>query len=110
MNKNYQKRYTFSPSLASNWTSNSISCDYCLQLGITLDFSGTPDGEFFVDVSNDNENWMATTFTEGQILAEGSSDNHCLTLKDFSFGWIRLRYVRSSGTGSLSAIIQVKAT
>ena len=75
---------------------------YTDNIGIQLVFTGTPTGEFFVDGSNDEENWSTQVFLEGDILASGAAGNHLLSLQGYPFKYIRVRYVFSSGSGTLN--------
>lgn len=111
MKANYQHQYNYeSIDISSTWVSDTYETRHLVTINITFVFTGTPDGEFFVDGSNDKENWFPLTFSEGQILASGSGDSHAVSIKDFSYSYFRVRYVASSGSGSLNADIQIKAS
>lgn len=78
-------------------------------------FTGTPTGTFSVEVSNDYKvngegveinpgNWTAVTLT-GSPVASGSASNGFIDLDGISAYAVRLVYTRTSGSGTLNAVI-----
>lgn len=81
------------------------------KIGIELEWSGTsPVGEFFVDVAYQFQNtaefttWVPLDFGSS-IAISGNSGQHIIFINDPPFQKIRLRYVRTSGIGSLTVTI-----
>lgn len=79
------------------------------KVGLILEWTGTaPVGEFFVDVSylipgtTSYTAWQELDFG-APIAITGNSGNHHISIQDPPFEKMRLRYVRTSGTGSLTA-------
>lgn len=108
--KNHQKRTTHKLNLSSSSETKPINCDYFRNIGITITFDGNPNGEFIIEASNDESTWQRLTFTEGQILAEGTPDSHIISLSQFNFGWLKIKYNQVSGSGNADITIQLKAT
>jgi hypothetical protein len=81
------------------------------KIGIVLDWNGSsPVGEFFVECSyllpgtTDYTPWQALNFGN-PIDISGNSGSHLLSIIDPPFQKMRLRYDRTSGSGSLTAVI-----
>lgn len=81
------------------------------KIGIELEWSGTsPVGEFFVDVAYQYPNtlefttWVPLDFGSS-ISISGNSGQHIITISDPPFQKMRLRYVRTSGNGTLTATL-----
>jgi hypothetical protein len=90
--------------MSSNITSASTNILNLDRVGYQLSWSGTPTGDFTVEISNDETNWIEMTLS-ATISAAGSADTafiDCETAAKF----IRLVYTSSSGSGTL----QVKIT
>lgn len=80
----------------------------------------SPDGEFFVEVTNDEPIpgsmppiWPAATVWTPldfglQVLISGNAGSHLLNVNQFPARYIRPRYEATSGTGSLTAKITAK--
>lgn len=108
-----------SGSMAGNLTSAVTDITKIDNVGIQLIFTGTPTGEFFVDGSLNYSpanngaklanagDWVAIDLPSS-ALAAGSASSILLDLNQLSFPNIRVRYVRSSGTGTLNAYISGK--
>ena len=68
--------------------------------------SGTPNGEFTFEASNDNTNWVdlgvdpAATVTAGVFTDGGTS--FLASLNELPFEFVRAKYTNSSGTGNVS--------
>lgn len=81
------------------------------KIGIELEWAGTaPVGNFFVDVAYQYPNtlefttWIALDFGSS-IAISGNSGQHIITINDPPFQKLRLRYVATSGTGTLTATV-----
>lgn len=81
------------------------------KVGMILEWAGaSPVGEFLIDVSYLIPG--TTSFTAWQVLDFGSpiaitgnSGSHSISIQDPPFERMRLRYVRTSGTGTLTATV-----
>lgn len=93
--------------MSSNITSEVVDIKYMDNIGIHAVFTGTPDGEIFIDVSNDDgSNWTTLSF-DSDILVSAAGD-HNINVNQCPFQKIRLRYVASSGSGTLNATLMAK--
>lgn len=93
--------------MSGNIASDIIPTQYESNIGIQLLFTGSPIGSFTIDASNDSTNWESMTFSEGAIAVSGAG-SHALSIKGFGFKYLRVVYVFSSGTGSLSGTLTAK--
>lgn len=102
-------------SMGGDITSAVTNIQYQDNIGIQLVFTGTPTGTFFVDLSinyyqDQNGNvinagtWTPMSFSTAPAAAGSASDIY-LDLNPLSSPWIRTRYVRGSGTGTLNAYL-----
>jgi hypothetical protein len=93
--------------MSANITSAQTNIQYLDNVGIQFIFTGTPTGNFFVDLSLDQVTWTPIIFS-GQPAASGSDGNVYLDLNQLSSPYIRVRYVEVSGTGTLQVYITSK--
>jgi len=88
------------------------------QVGYMVSWTGTPNGTFSVEVSNDySENadgsvrntgtWTAVTLT-GSPVASGSSGHGFINLDSIAAYAMRLTYTNASSTGTLQAYVSAK--
>lgn len=78
---------------------------------IAFDFrwTGTPTGDFQVQARvGESGEWFALDIGTGFSCA-GSAGNHQVNLNQLPFTHVRPRYIRSSGTGTLTVRISGKA-
>lgn len=68
---------------------------------IQASWTGTPTGAITLEVSADEDNW--DTVADSSVSLAGSSGTHSYDLETGS-PHVRLRYTRTSGTGTLSAV------
>ncbi len=102
-------------SMAVDQTSAITDVQQTDHIGIALSWSGTaPNGEFFVEVSNDTDvpnqaTWIWTRLDFGaQILITTNSGSHVINLNFVPFAKIRVAYDATSGTGALTARLTMK--
>jgi hypothetical protein len=102
-----------SGSMAGNITSSTTNVTNLDSITYIPQWSGTtPVGELFVDVRHNvgispdgfNSDWVELDFGES-IAVSGNTGAHTITVETKAFSEIRLRYVRSSGTGTMQATI-----
>ena len=90
-------------------TTNVLNVD---NIGIVASWNGTsPVGTLFVDVSNDEgtspTNWATLDFGVSIAIAN-NTDSGVININQVPFVWLRVRYVRTSGTGTLTLALSMK--
>jgi hypothetical protein len=84
--------------------------------GITVQWTGSPVGTLEVYVSNDNAgpfpnypvaNWQKLDFG-APIVIDGTNTNLLINMNQLPFNWLAMKYVSTSGTGTLSAQLTSK--
>jgi len=102
-------------SMAADATSPATNIQFMDNIGVQLHFEGTPTGEFFVEVSIDHAqdsqgvvttagHWVAISLPEAAV-ASGADGDIYIDMTQLSAPWIRVRYARASGTGTLNGWI-----
>lgn len=94
---------------------NMISC-----IGYTISWTGTPTGTFSVEVSQDYVapvgvqdeplnagTWVAVNLSV-PVVASGTPDTAFIDVDITGAAYVRLKYTRTSGTGTLNATIAGK--
>jgi len=87
--------------MSGNLTSTPIQAKTCKFFSFQTVFTGAPTGTFALDGTNDDVTWTAITLS-GVPAASGAGGNNMIFVGPLSFSQIRLRYVFTSGTGSLT--------
>ena len=80
---------------------------YMDRVGVQLSWTGTPTGDFTVEVSNDKVVWNELTLSVA-ITAAGSADDAFIDAETAA-RFFRVVYTRTSGTGTLQAHIAGKS-
>lgn len=108
-------------SLGADATSNPIRMEQEMWLSIQAVWTGSPAGNFTVETSNDDgvinpltglavassiANW--TTYTGSSQAAGGAAGDFVWRLIGVPDKWVRLKYTRTSGTGSVTARFMAK--
>lgn len=104
--------------MSASITSGATNIQFLDNVGAQLHFTGTPTGTFSVEVSMDHEqdsqgavsvagNWVALPLSPSPV-ASGAADDIYIDMNQLSAPWIRLKYTRTSGTGTLAAYICAK--
>lgn len=123
--KTILKSYNVVPPVAGNMATTLTSAPTNVQMiddaGYSLAWTGTPVGVFniqcsadynpgtpFTDYSANPGTWTTITLTT-PITASGVPDNGYVDLTLISAPWIRVQFVPSSGTGSLSVWVTGKS-
>src|SRR5687767_4867907 len=105
-------------SMGADVTSNVTIIQMIPYVSYTVAWTGTPTGTFSVQVSNDYAvdpsgavlnagTWVALTLS-ASVAASGSDDSAFIDIDGVAAYAIRLKYTRSSGTGTLNATIAGK--
>lgn len=92
----------------STITSTPTDTRYLDNVGVQFNWTGTPNGSFFVDVSLDQVTWNAITLSPAPA-ATGAAGSAYIDINQISAPYLRLRYVNSSSTGTLDAYITAKS-
>lgn len=102
----------------SSITSPATNIQFLDNIGIQFNFTGTPTGTFQVQVSADYEqdaegnitnpgNWVPLVLTPTPVAA-GSAGSVYVDITMHSAPWMRVAYVKTSGTGTLNSFITAK--
>lgn len=105
-------------SMGVTLTSEAVSIAHQDNVGIQLHWTGTPTGDFSVQISSTHEeDASGTVFVPGDwvtlpvspaIVASGAADDAYIDLNQMSAQWVRVVYTRTSGTGALTAAVVAK--
>lgn len=107
-------------TMGGSITGAATNIQYLDNVSVQLIFTGTPTGTFTIEGSlNYSENpydhsqinagtWTAITLPT-TASASGAAGDILIDLNQLSFPWIRIKYTRSSGTGTLDAYVSAKA-
>lgn len=76
-------------------------------VGFQFVWTGTPEGDFGVQVSLDGVNWSAYTLSP-MPSATGSAGNEYVEINQTTAKFIRATYTATSSTGSLTILISGK--
>lgn len=104
-----------SGSMGADVTSAVTNIEFQDNIGVQLNFTGTPVGTFAVQVSIDygqdaygnvtsTGNWIPISLSTTPTAA-GAADQIYISLNQLDAPWIRVKYTRTSGTGTLNAYI-----
>lgn len=111
MRKNVVKYFKMfdATNIASNQTSQVTNVINMDKASIQVEWTGSsPVGNIVVEARNGEISaWYALDFGTA-ISVSGASGTHQIVLNEMPFTDLRLRYVSTSGTGSLSATITLK--
>lgn len=99
-------------SMGASINSAAQQLDHIYGFSIQLVFTGTPNGSFKMQCSNDDVetgsqvvNWTDVANSAQAITAAGDM---IYNYDGSHFKWVRLVYTRSSGTGTLNGQIYIK--
>lgn len=95
-------------SMVGNILSPVTSIQYGDNVGIQLNWTGTPNGSFFVQVSLDNVNFIPITLPT-PVTAAGTASSAYISLNQLDAAYIQFGYTAASSTGTLDAYITWKA-
>jgi len=107
-----------SQSMASSITSSAVEVKLQDNMGIQLNWSGSPVGSFSVQVSMDHKediegnivvpgHWIDIPLNP-TISAVGMADVAYIDLNQLSAMYLRVVYTASSGSGTLDAFVNAK--
>lgn len=93
-------------SLASI-TSQAVNIEEADNVGVQMNWTGTPVGTFAVQCSIDGSNWVALSLPSSPAAAGGAS-SALLDLVGLCSKFLRVVYTKGSSTGSLDVFVQGK--
>jgi hypothetical protein len=114
-----QKHLVVDGDMTGTITSEAINILRMDRASLQLVFTGTPTGDFAVEVSGDYREdqagnptntgtWTPITLSPAPVAA-GSADDIFIDLTVTAAPWVRLTYTPSAGTGTLNAHLSAKA-
>lgn len=107
-----------SASMGSSITSDAVEIKLQDNVGFQLNWTGSPVGSFDFQISADHKediegnvvnegNWISLTLS-ASITAAGSPDSAYVDLNQLSASYARVRYIRTSGSGTLDVYATAK--
>lgn len=97
--------------MSASFETEATSIEYMDRVALRIETSGTPTGQITVQGSLDYDR-LTPGFTPswfdipiGLAALTGTPDNYTVDITVYSFKWIRLKYVRTAGTGTMTAKI-----
>ena len=88
--------------------SNIVDIAKMDSVGLEITWSGTPTGTIEIMASNSGINFYAVTFNPVLAQPAGSASGYLVSMQQFPWKYILIRYTNSSGSGSLSVYGQFK--
>lgn len=103
-------------SLGANYTSPAIETAQQDNIGLQMNWTGTPTGVFSIQISMDYaQDYMGNVTNAGNwativnsITAVGSADVAYVDLNQMSAPYVRVVYTRTSGTGAVDIYVTSK--
>jgi hypothetical protein len=102
-------KYLNDQSLVTSFNTIPILIRSMDKIAINLAWTGTPVGQFFVEVCNniDSPKWVVLPLSE-DIITAGVADNAIIDIETTA-RYLRLTYTATSGTGSVDAEVFAKS-
>ncbi len=88
--------------------SNIIDVAKMDSIGLEVNWTGTPVGVFEVMLSNSGLNFYAVTFSPSLGQPAGTSSGYGVSLQQYPWKYMMLRYTNASGAGTLTVYGQFK--
>jgi hypothetical protein len=88
--------------------SNIVEMGTMDNVGIEVNWTGTPTGTFSVTGSNSGAAFYALTFNPALTQPSGSGGGYLIDINQFPFKYLLLQYVNSTGSGFLTTYGQKK--
>lgn len=98
-------------TLGASFNSDAVLLEFEDNPDIQVVWTGTPTGVLTVQISLDPTNlgWQSIVFTPAADQPAGSSGTNYYSINQTGAAYIRLIYVRTSGTGTIKAKIAAKS-
>lgn len=104
--------------MSGNLTSIIVETKLQDNVGIQLHWTGTPTGTFSVEISIDHKedvlgnvvvagHWVSLPLLPA-IAAAGAGDDAYIDLNQLSASYVRVKYTRSAGSGTLNGFMVAK--
>lgn len=77
-------------------------------LGIEVNWTGTPTGTLTMLGSTSGVNWPSITFNPALTQPAGSASNYLLNMNQYPWKFMMFQYVNVSGSGTLTLYMQCK--
>lgn len=78
-------------------------------IGVEINYTGTPTGTIEVHGSNSGVNEYALTFSPVLTQPAGAAGGYLININNFPYKYMMIKYTNTSGTGVLTAYIQIKS-
>lgn len=88
--------------------SNIVDVSKMDNIGLEINWTGTPTGTITINGSNSGVNFYPLTFSPILTQPSGSSGGYLIDLSGYPFKYIMIKYVNASGSGSISVYGQNK--
>ena len=90
-------------------TSTAVDCSEIDSVGIQMVWTGTPNGTFACQVSDDDgTTWSSFTLSPVLAAAAGGASNTYSSVANFGHQKIRFTYTNTSSTGVLNGTVYIK--
>lgn len=111
MAKNITKAFKIfdAGDMSGNLTSETIPCERLDNVAVQLMWTGTPTGDFFVDARISEDAPWTELDLDPAVVAGGSASDWIMSFGQTPYSELRVRYVRSSGSGELTGWARAKA-
>lgn len=93
-------------SLASNLVSTALDIDSMLGYAVQAVWTGSPVGTLNIQASLDKITW--SDVTNSSVSLAGSAGSWLWNFQGSFYRYIRINYVSTSGTGTLSDLVMAK--
>lgn len=95
--------------ISTSRTGSSITVNYLDNIGVVANWAGDSvlSGTILIQGSNDNSVWSTLDFGSSISIA-GVSGNHNINMNQFSFSYVRSRYVATTGIGAMTLDMTIK--
>lgn len=93
--------------MSGNLTSDSVDVTYTDNVGFQLTFTGTPTGTFSCEGTVDEVSWSPLSFSSTPT-ASGAADTHLFNINQIPYKKLRVKYTRTSSTGTLNVYVMSK--
>ena len=94
------QRLTENADLSAPFTSEILSLENILHYSVHATWTGAPVGTLFIDISG--EIGQPLNWAQLASVAVSGSGNQIWMDRNAPYKWVRLRYVPTSGTGSMT--------
>lgn len=101
---------TVTGDMTFNLVSNAFDIRTVVGFSVQAEYSGSPNGTLKLQASNDAPGSVAQDWVDisGSSVAVSSSGVYLYNVAEAFYGWVRLAWVFSSGSGTLTAKIVTK--